>query len=112
MDDDRMHTGKWSLARRNFISSHSKVIVPTGYCGLAASVAALGLSTSEPVEIDLAVGTHVLAITSTARTNAGSQCASLGSLNRDFVGAIYQACQGGHRLTPARLATRSTHMRE
>ncbi|UKZ53543.1 hypothetical protein TrVGV298_007336 [Trichoderma virens] len=46
----------------------------TGYCGLGASVAALGLASPEPVEVDL--------------------CASLGSINRQLVGAIYNACRG------------------
>lgn len=47
----------------------------TGYCGLGASVAALGLANPEPVEIDLV-------------------CASLGSINRGLVEAIYNACRG------------------
>ncbi|KAK5997401.1 Tyrosyl-DNA phosphodiesterase 1-like protein [Cladobotryum mycophilum] len=46
-----------------------------GYCGLGASVAALGLASPELIEVDLA-------------------CASLGSLNREFIAAIYNACQG------------------
>ncbi|UKZ96592.1 uncharacterized protein TrAFT101_011372 [Trichoderma asperellum] len=45
-----------------------------GYCGLAASVADLGLATSDPVDVDL--------------------CASLGALNHQMVRAIYNACRG------------------
>ncbi|PTB35286.1 hypothetical protein M441DRAFT_62912 [Trichoderma asperellum CBS 433.97] len=46
-----------------------------GYCGLAASVADLGLATSDPVDVDLV-------------------CASLGALNHQMVRAIYNACRG------------------
>ncbi|KAI8717927.1 hypothetical protein NCS52_00870100 [Fusarium sp. LHS14.1] len=46
-----------------------------GYCGLGNSVASLGLATDDPVEVDLV-------------------CASLGSLNYDLVGAMYNACRG------------------
>ncbi|KAH7308226.1 ubiquitin interaction domain-containing protein [Stachybotrys elegans] len=52
-----------------------KSMTQNGYCGLGASVAALGLATDDPVEVDLT-------------------CASLGSLNHDFIHAIYYACQG------------------
>ncbi|KAL7912324.1 phospholipase D/nuclease [Trichoderma velutinum] len=55
--------------------SHTgKTAERTGYCGLGASVAALGLANPEPVEVDL--------------------CASLGSINRGLVEAIYNACRG------------------
>ncbi|KAL7932010.1 phospholipase D/nuclease [Trichoderma chlorosporum] len=47
----------------------------TGYCGLGASVAALGFASPDPVEVDL--------------------CASLGSIKRELVEAIYKACRGG-----------------
>ncbi|KAF5026408.1 hypothetical protein F66182_1536 [Fusarium sp. NRRL 66182] len=47
----------------------------TGYSGLGASVASLGLATDDPIEVDFV-------------------CASLGSLNYDLVGAVYKACQG------------------
>ncbi|KAJ4175091.1 hypothetical protein NW754_005510 [Fusarium falciforme] len=46
-----------------------------GYCGLGNSVASLGLATDDPVEVDIV-------------------CASLGSLNYDLVGAMYNACRG------------------
>ncbi|EEU39179.1 uncharacterized protein NECHADRAFT_94592 [Fusarium vanettenii 77-13-4] len=46
-----------------------------GYCGLGNSVASLGLATDDPVEVDMV-------------------CASLGSLNYDLVGAMYNACRG------------------
>ncbi|KAF0642838.1 hypothetical protein FPSE5266_08715 [Fusarium pseudograminearum] len=46
-----------------------------GYSGLGASVASLGLATDDPIEVDFV-------------------CASLGSLNYDLVGAIYNACRG------------------
>ncbi|KAF4458202.1 Tyrosyl-DNA phosphodiesterase 1 [Fusarium austroafricanum] len=46
-----------------------------GYSGLGASVAALGLATDDPIDVDYV-------------------CASLGSLNYDLVGAMYNACQG------------------
>ncbi|KAM3508241.1 hypothetical protein MY10362_001301 [Beauveria mimosiformis] len=46
-----------------------------GYCGLGATVRGLGLATDTPIEVDVA-------------------CASLGSINYDFVNAIYNACQG------------------
>ncbi|RGP61502.1 tyrosyl-dna phosphodiesterase 1 [Fusarium longipes] len=46
-----------------------------GYSGLGTSVASLGLATDDPIEVDFV-------------------CASLGSLNYDLVGAIYNACQG------------------
>ncbi|KAF4472289.1 Tyrosyl-DNA phosphodiesterase 1 [Fusarium albosuccineum] len=52
-----------------------------GYCGLGASVASLGLATDEPIDVDLVVG-------------AVTACASLGSLNYDLVGAMYNACRG------------------
>ncbi|KAH7262669.1 tyrosyl-DNA phosphodiesterase-domain-containing protein [Fusarium tricinctum] len=47
----------------------------TGYTGLGTSVASLGLATDDPIDVDFV-------------------CASLGSLNYDLVGAIYNACQG------------------
>ncbi|XEV00129.1 hypothetical protein FSHL1_005415 [Fusarium sambucinum] len=46
-----------------------------GYSGLGTSVASLGLATDDPIEVDFV-------------------CASLGSLNYDLVGAIYNACRG------------------
>ncbi|KAF4963871.1 hypothetical protein FSARC_8124, partial [Fusarium sarcochroum] len=46
-----------------------------GYCGLGASVASIGLATDDPIEVDFV-------------------CASLGSLNYDLVGAMYNACRG------------------
>ncbi|KAH7260044.1 tyrosyl-DNA phosphodiesterase-domain-containing protein [Fusarium solani] len=46
-----------------------------GHCGLGNSVASLGLATDDPVEVDIV-------------------CASLGSLNYDLVGAMYNACRG------------------
>ncbi|KAM4062237.1 tyrosyl-DNA phosphodiesterase domain-containing protein [Hirsutella rhossiliensis] len=46
-----------------------------GYCGLGATVAALGLATTVPIEVDVA-------------------CASLGSIKCDLVEAMYNACQG------------------
>ncbi|KAI6767856.1 hypothetical protein HG530_005865 [Fusarium avenaceum] len=46
-----------------------------GYSGLGTSVASLGLATDDPIDVDFV-------------------CASLGSLNYDLVGAIYNACQG------------------
>ncbi|KAK1236843.1 hypothetical protein MKX07_005962 [Trichoderma sp. CBMAI-0711] len=50
--------------------SHTgKAAERTGYCGLGASVAALGLASAEP-------------------------CASLGALNHEFIEAIYNACRG------------------
>ncbi|KAF5000414.1 hypothetical protein FGRMN_1745 [Fusarium graminum] len=51
-----------------------------GYSGLGTSVASLGLATDDPIEVDFV-------------------CASLGSLNYDLVGAIYNACQGDDGLT-------------
>ncbi|KAI5457904.1 tyrosyl-DNA phosphodiesterase-domain-containing protein [Mariannaea sp. PMI_226] len=51
-----------------------------GYCGLGTSVASLGLATSDPVEVDLV-------------------CASLGAINSDLVGAMYNACQGDDGMT-------------
>ncbi|KAH6603416.1 hypothetical protein Trco_008191 [Trichoderma cornu-damae] len=55
--------------------SHSgETVERIGYCGLGASVAALGLASPDPVEVDL--------------------CASLGSINHELVGAIYNACRG------------------
>ncbi|KJZ73359.1 hypothetical protein HIM_07153 [Hirsutella minnesotensis 3608] len=47
----------------------------TGYCGLGTTIASLGLTTTEPVEVDVA-------------------CASLGSIKCDLVEAMYNACQG------------------
>ncbi|KND91454.1 hypothetical protein TOPH_03719 [Tolypocladium ophioglossoides CBS 100239] len=46
-----------------------------GYCGLGATVAALGLATTEPIEVDVV-------------------CASLGSIKGELVEAMYNACQG------------------
>ncbi|GAO19625.1 hypothetical protein UVI_02022500 [Ustilaginoidea virens] len=46
-----------------------------GYAGLGKAVAALGLATSEPVQVDVA-------------------CASLGAIKNDLVQGIYHACQG------------------
>ncbi|KAH8170772.1 tyrosyl-DNA phosphodiesterase domain-containing protein [Sarocladium implicatum] len=46
-----------------------------GYCGLGASAAALGITPTEPIEIDLV-------------------CSSLGAINPDLIQAIYNACQG------------------
>ncbi|EQL01599.1 ubiquitin interaction domain-containing protein [Ophiocordyceps sinensis CO18] len=45
----------------------------TGYCGLGATVAALGLANTGPIKVD---------------------CASLGSIKCDFLEAMYGACQG------------------
>ncbi|KAH6975901.1 tyrosyl-DNA phosphodiesterase-domain-containing protein [Ilyonectria sp. MPI-CAGE-AT-0026] len=56
--------------------SHKRV----GYCGLGASVASLGLATSDPVQVDLV-------------------CASLGAINYDLVGAMYNACRGDDGMT-------------
>ncbi|KAL7789859.1 phospholipase D/nuclease [Trichoderma ceciliae] len=56
--------------------SHTgKTVERIGYCGLAASIAALGLASSDPVEVDLV-------------------CASLGAIKRELVEAIYNACRG------------------
>ncbi|KAK7429516.1 hypothetical protein QQZ08_003895 [Neonectria magnoliae] len=51
-----------------------------GYCGLGASVASLGLANSDPVEVDLV-------------------CASLGAINYDLIGAMYNACRGDDGMT-------------
>ncbi|KAH7140556.1 tyrosyl-DNA phosphodiesterase-domain-containing protein [Dactylonectria macrodidyma] len=51
-----------------------------GYCGLGASVASLGLATKDSVEVDLV-------------------CASLGAINYDLVGAMYNACRGDDGMT-------------
>ncbi|EGR48686.1 uncharacterized protein TRIREDRAFT_61946 [Trichoderma reesei QM6a] len=64
--------------------SHTgKAAERTGYCGLGASVAALGLASAEPVEVDLL-----------ARCGDLHCCASLGALNHEFIEAIYNACRG------------------
>ncbi|KAF7540514.1 hypothetical protein G7Z17_g12193 [Cylindrodendrum hubeiense] len=47
---------------------------------VGASVASLGLATSDPVQVDLV-------------------CASLGSINCDLVGAMYNACRGDDGMT-------------
>jgi hypothetical protein len=47
----------------------------TGYCGLGRSVAALGLSTKEAVDVDIV-------------------CSSLGAITYDLLRRIYNACQG------------------
>ncbi|KAL1844048.1 hypothetical protein VTJ49DRAFT_5799 [Mycothermus thermophilus] len=47
----------------------------TGYCGLGRAVNALGLSTSEPIDMDIV-------------------SASLGNLKDGFITAMYYACQG------------------
>ncbi|KAL7806460.1 phospholipase D/nuclease [Trichoderma gracile] len=58
--------------------SHTgKAAERTGYCGLGASVAALGLASSGPVEVDLL-----------------ARCCDLHSLNHEFIEAIYSACRG------------------
>ncbi|GKU02860.1 tyrosyl-dna phosphodiesterase 1 [Fusarium langsethiae] len=54
-----------------------------GYSGLGTSVASLGLTTDDPIEVDFV-------------------CASLGSLNYDLVGAIYNACRGDDGLAEYR----------
>ncbi|PHH84121.1 hypothetical protein CDD83_2444 [Cordyceps sp. RAO-2017] len=46
-----------------------------GYCGLGSTVTALGLATTDPVEVDLA-------------------CASLGAIKYSLIESIYNACQG------------------
>ncbi|PTB66590.1 phospholipase D/nuclease [Trichoderma citrinoviride] len=64
--------------------SHTgKAAERTGYCGLGASVAALGLASSEPVEVDLL-----------ARCSDLHCSASLGAINHEFIEAIYNACRG------------------
>ncbi|KAK4137315.1 phospholipase D/nuclease [Trichocladium antarcticum] len=47
----------------------------TGYCGLGRAVNALGLSSPNPIEMDIV-------------------CASLGAVNYSLLGALYHACQG------------------
>ncbi|KAI9147921.1 Tyrosyl-DNA phosphodiesterase [Paramyrothecium foliicola] len=62
-----------------------------GYSGLGSAVAALGLATADPVEVDLVV----FYVRRRCATRAdGAQCASLGSINGDLINAIYNACQG------------------
>ncbi|KAG5952939.1 hypothetical protein E4U53_007497 [Claviceps sorghi] len=48
---------------------------PVGFVGLGTTVAALGLASHEPIQVDYA-------------------CASLGALKIDFLKSIYSACQG------------------
>ncbi|KAI9741951.1 MAG: hypothetical protein M1834_000340 [Cirrosporium novae-zelandiae] len=52
----------------------------TGYCGLGSAIGALGLQTKNPLDVDFIT-------------------ASVGSLNDDFLSAIYLACQGENGLT-------------
>ncbi|KFH43118.1 hypothetical protein ACRE_061600 [Hapsidospora chrysogenum ATCC 11550] len=80
--DDRMVT---SLSNYDFSRTASLGFVPgshtdelrrrTGYCGLGDCVASLGLANSASVEVDIVA-------------------ASLGSINTDLIGALYNACQG------------------
>ncbi|KYK55824.1 ubiquitin interaction domain-containing protein [Drechmeria coniospora] len=70
-----------------------------GYCGLGTTVAALGLATKDPVEVDFVVSDvdprSLNWLTGrTVQANADQQCASLGSIKHDLVEAIYNACQG------------------
>ncbi|KAG6006059.1 hypothetical protein E4U21_007419 [Claviceps maximensis] len=51
------------------------LLSPVGLAGLSTTVAALGLASHEPVQVDYA-------------------CASLGAIKYDFVKSIYRACQG------------------
>ncbi|KAG5993265.1 hypothetical protein E4U54_003411, partial [Claviceps lovelessii] len=48
---------------------------PVGFASLSTAVAALGLASREPIQVDYA-------------------CASLGAIKYDFVKSIYSACQG------------------
>ncbi|KAF4120288.1 Tyrosyl-DNA phosphodiesterase [Geosmithia morbida] len=68
-----------SLSRYDFTRTANLGFVYTivvGYCGLGDTVAVLGLATSTgAVDVDIVA-------------------ASLGSINRDLIGAIYNACQG------------------
>lgn len=47
----------------------------TGYCGLGRSVASLGFASTDAIEL------HYI-------------CSSIGSINRDLLNALYNACQG------------------
>ncbi|KAL2257244.1 hypothetical protein VTK26DRAFT_448 [Humicola hyalothermophila] len=58
----------------------------TGYCGLGRAVTALGLGTSDPIEMDFV-------------------CASLGAVNNNLLGALYYACQGDSGLKEYELRT-------
>lgn len=55
--------------------SESHVRQRTGYCGLGRSVAALGLAVGGQIDLDYV-------------------CSSIGSVNRELLTALYQACQG------------------
>jgi hypothetical protein len=58
-------------------------------------VAALGLATDAPLEIDIVVsGMSGLKGVECVKVNARTQSASLGALNSDLIEAIYNACQG------------------
>ncbi|KPM36091.1 hypothetical protein AK830_g10478 [Neonectria ditissima] len=67
----------WRASKRGTEASRPS---SQGYCGLGASVASLGLANSDPVEVDLV-------------------CASLGAINRDLIGAMYNACRGDDGMT-------------
>ncbi|KAL2124163.1 hypothetical protein VTJ04DRAFT_528 [Mycothermus thermophilus] len=58
----------------------------TGYCGLGRAVCALGLSTSDPIDMDIV-------------------CASLGNVNNSLITALYHACQGDSGLKEYELRT-------
>ncbi|KAG5925566.1 hypothetical protein E4U42_004168 [Claviceps africana] len=68
----------YSIPGRHLTSSPS----PVGFAGLATTVAALGLASHQPIQVDYA-------------------CASLGALKYDFLKSIYSACQGSINLGAA-----------